>query len=314
MKDTTKIVWTPPFTIISEPLSGYLRFIFLVNIFLKKILKIRTYGPNSALESILKWLQEFPDIHWNQNPEYEKIYEIVYVPIGVEALRYALWLKLKGRIKKLIVWPNITSPTSASDIFFHPEIDSIVVPSTWIRDWFFHMLGKNDSRIFLFPAWTDDLGPREKNDKVIIFKKECPENLFHTVCSTLSEEWIQYELFEYGKYDKDEYLEALSKAKFLIYLQTSETQWIALHEAWMKGVPTLVWNRGYCEYRWNTWIDSHISAPYLTDECGMFFSSENDFPVAFQLFLGKLNSYTPRKYSLDNFTHKKTITRLLARV
>ena len=174
------------------------------------------------------------------------------------------------------------------------------------------MLGRKDRRISLLPAWVDDCGPRTSSEKVIVFKKECPENIFQVVCTALNNQGIDYEVYEYGKFKKQEYLQTLSETKFLIYLQTSETQWIALHEAWMRDVPTLVWNRGYCEYKWNIWKDPHISAPYLTSECGMFFTSEEDFPETFHLFFQKLSLYSPRQYSLDDFTHKQTIAKLLS--
>jgi hypothetical protein len=81
-------------------------------------------------------LSELPEVEYNLNPRQLKIANTVYVPIGIDTLRYALDLKKKGKIKKLVVGPNITVPTSKDDIFFHPLIDTIVVPSDWVKDYF----------------------------------------------------------------------------------------------------------------------------------------------------------------------------------
>jgi hypothetical protein len=50
-----------------------------------------------------------------------------------------------------------------------------------------------------------------------------------------------------------------------IYLQTTETQGMALQEARMMNVPTFVWNRGYFKNKYLFWADSKISAPYLDE-------------------------------------------------
>jgi ribosome biogenesis protein Tsr3 len=92
---------------------------------------------------------------WNHNPKEDNLYDIVYVPIGVETLKYALNLKNKGKIKKLIVGPNISIPLSKDDIFFDARIDVIVVPSQWLQEYFYSLLGQRDARIIIIPAGVD---------------------------------------------------------------------------------------------------------------------------------------------------------------
>jgi len=87
----------------------------------------------------------------------------------------------------------------------------------------------------------------------------------------------------------------------MIYLVESESQGLALAEAWLRNVPTFVWNRGYWQYGNYSWRDDKISAPYLTDECGLFFRDYNDFKEKLPLFLTKLSQFQPRKYALNNF-------------
>ena len=87
----------------------------------------------------------------------------------------------------------------------------------------------------------------------------------------------------------------------MIYLSESESQGLALQEAWIRNVPTLVWDGGYWQcgkYKWQ----GSSSAPYLTKDCGMFFKGKEDFINKFETFLKNLPNFQPREYSLENFT------------
>lgn len=66
----------------------------------------------------------------------------------------------------------------------------------------------------------------------------------------------------------------------------------------------MVWNRGYRKYQGTTRKDKKISAPYLTDACGMFFSGEEDFEKALHLFREKIEhkQFLPRTYCLEHLT------------
>lgn len=296
-------------TLLTRPISWWYAYKYFLKEWLKKVFFSRTYGPNSVIESILKWLNEFPEISYLHNPKESVISDVVYVPVGIETLLYAIDLKKKWKIRKLIAWPNISIPISSDDVFFHPLIDSIVVPSIWVKNYFIS-LGVSDERIRVVPAWVDIFPPWKKDSPIIIYKKDCPNSLFENVKNTLLFHDIAYDVIEYGKFQKDDYIRLLDRAKWLIYLQTSESQWIALHEAWMKDVPTFVWNRWYWEYKWKKWLDYKISAPYLDTTCGMFFDEKN-FTDLLPLFLKNLSVYSPRVYSLENFTNKVTTKNLL---
>lgn len=297
------------FTLLTRPISWRYAYKYFLKEWLKKVFFSRTYGPNSVIESILKWLHEVPEVPYLHNPKESNISDIVYVPVGVETLLYAIDLKKKWKIRKLIAWPNISIPISWDDVFFHPLIDIIIVPSLWVKNYFLS-LGVSDERIWVIPAWVDMFPAWKKDSSFLIYKKDCPNSLFENVKNFLASRDITYEVIEYGKFQKDDYLRFLDRSKWLIYLQTSESQWIALHEAWMKDVPTFVWNRWYWEYKWKKWFDDKISAPYFDSSCGMFFDEES-FERLFPLFLSNLSVYSPRTYSLENFTNKSAIKHLL---
>ena len=297
------------FTLLTQPSSGYFKYLFEIKQILKVCFWMNVYGPNSVLQSILGWLNDLGEVNFNINPPQKNIEKVVFIPVGLESLKYAIWLKNKGHIQKIIAWPNISIPLTNKDIFFHSSIDVIIVPSQWVKD-YFHSLVPHDTRIVVIPAGVKIENTSKKNKEIILYIKQCPTSLISDVREELQRKWILYKEFIYGKFQKNEYLEALKFAKWIVYLQKSESQWIALHEAWMRDVPSLVWNRGYWKYRDKTWYDSSISAPYLTDECGIFFEEEN-FAECLSLFLWHLWVYSPRDYSIKNFTNAHVVKKIL---
>ncbi len=299
------------FTILTKPISWKYYYLYLFKRIIKYILFSRTYGPNSVVESLLQWLKELSVTDYNINPSVQNISETVYVPVGKETLLAAISLKRAWKIKRIIAWPNITIPESVDDIFFDPLIDFIIVPSVWVKNYFLSLCWPTEKRIIVAPAGVETYAPSKRSGPIIIYKKECPTSLFHRVERYLNEINLDYVTIEYGRFQKSDYLNLLDTARGVIYLQTSESQWLALHEAWMKNVPTLVWNRGYWEYKKSKWFDPMISAPYLTEVCGMFFEEKN-FLEIFPLFMNQLWVYSPREYSKKYFTNSVTTRQLLS--
>ncbi len=298
------------FTILTRPISWKYYFQYRLKEALKRVVFSHTFGPKSVIESIIKWLGEVPNIIWNHNPDEKYIYKTVYVPVGVETLKYALNLKYNGKIQKLIVGPNITIPTSKKDIFFDSNIDYIIVPSLWVKNMLSHLFWEDD-RIIVIPSWVEDRWARKSMNEVIVYRKNCPKDLYNYIINSLESQWISYRIFTYWSFSKDDYLLVLDDTKMLVYLQNSESQWLALHEAWMKDVPTLVWNWWFCKYPLIDWHDKKISAPYLTSQCGMFFSSVDDFDTTFASFHKGLHGFNPREYSLEKFSNIATVSSLL---
>lgn len=300
------------FTLLTEPSSGFFKYLFKAKHIIKACFWVHLYGPNSVLQSILEWFKDLEETHFNINPKEKDIEKIVFIPLWVESLRYAIWLKNRGLIRKIIAWPNISIPVKNNDIFFHPSIDTIIVPSQWVQDYFYSLI-PHDRRIVVIPAGVETATISRKNEGIILYIKKCPPSLISDVREKLQTQWILYKEFIYGNFQKSEYLEALKFTKWIVYLQESESQWIALHEAWMHDVPTLVWNRGYWKYRDMIWHDMHISAPYLTDQCGIFFEEKN-FSERLSLFLSNLSVYSPREYSLKNFTNAYIAKKILQQI
>lgn len=259
----------------------------------------------SVYYSLVRWLeelkQEWNNIIYNINPSKKDVHDTVIVLIGKDTLRYALDLKQQWVIKKLLAWPAISVPIDNHDTFFDPNIDHILIPSNRVRDYFVS-LWVDDERILLWPAGVADTGISKKlKNTILIYKKTCPDSLYQQVIDFLELHWYNYITLHYGKFQFSEYQQLLDESVAMIYLQESESQWIALQEAWIKDIPTLVWDRWYRTYKHIKRESKQISCPLMTDGCGLTFAEMN-FQEQFSVFINNLSEYNPREYCINNLS------------
>jgi hypothetical protein len=223
---------------------------------------------------------------------------------GVKTLQWAIEQKKRGKIKKLIAGPNIfISPLENNKLALSPEIDKYVVPSLWVKNWWLSMTPEISGRLEVWAAGVE-VGPDMHNEygHCLIYFKSGPKELLDSIQKVLTKRKMPMKVIHYGKYSPGEYKEKLANAKFSIFISESESQGLALHTSWMAGIPTLVWNRGFAQVGNIRIEDPKISAPYLTAECGLFFTSREEFSVKLESFLQAYGTYKAREYSLRNFT------------
>ncbi len=358
---------------ISPEASVFERFFKRLKVFIKN--RFFYYGgPQAVLNSLLRGFDSLK-IDYLLNPSADKIYKMaekgeVYCGVlsDIKALRWAIEVKKftrlnfsnksfggQVRIKKIIAGPNLAlMPVDAGNILLDENIDLVLVPSQWVKDFWLSVAPQLEDKIRIWPAGVEvpGVGVRERSDLIngviaspkgaaipkiasssvnlrtprndnswigreetipncLIYKKNADEHLCAKILKFLELKGIFYQIIEYGRYKKKDYWKMLDKAKFMIYLQESESQGLALAEAWMRNVPTLVWSRGYCEVRGQRWNDPKSAAPYLTDECGMFFKDEDDFKHKLPVFLEKIHQFMPRKYAIENFSDETAAKRYL---
>jgi len=291
-----------------SPDSSFLKRFYL---WFKKYIKNHIFpygGPQAVLESLIRGFNIL-NINYQLNPKTKDILDIVCVISGVDTLRWAIKAKKQGKIKKIIAGPNIIiTPEDADGVLLNEAIDLVIVPSQWVKDFYASFKPGFDKKIRVWPAGVK-VCPESKQERkgCLIYKKSVNEKLFKFVIQYLKSQNIDYKIIKYGKYKKEKYFELLNKVRFAIFLSGSESQGLALQEAWMRDVPTLAWNKGYFECKkMNKKIFGNVSTPYLTKECGMFFKDKGHFKNKYNLFVNNLFNFKPRKYSLENFTDKIT--------
>jgi len=295
----------PKITLLTlSPEASFLERFYL---WFKKYLKNHLFyygGPQAVLESLIRGF-DILDVDYQLNSPINDISDAVCVISGVNALKWAIKAKKEGKIKRIVAGPNIiVTPEDANAILLNEAIDLVIVPSQWVKDFYASFKPGFGKKIRVWPAGVEVCPESDKKrNGCLVYKKNVDENLFNSILKYLKSQNIDYKIMKYGRYKKEKYFRILEKVKFMIYLSKSESQGLTLQEAWMRDVPTLVWNRGYFKHKKNNKkIFGNISAPYLTKECGMFFRNKEDFESKFNIFTKDFSNFKPREYSLKNFT------------
>lgn len=270
-------------------------------------------GPQTVLNSLIRGFNEL-GVDYRFNPKSGEIGReaVVGVLSNVKALKWAIEAKKAGKIKKIIAGPNLVIlPADAGGIMLDENIDLILAPSGWVRDFWISVAPELGPKIKIWAAGIKDSGVVAKPPHAIeaipeclVYQKNADRSLLGAVIGILKNRNIDFKIINYGRYKKSDYFKILKRVEFMIYLSKSESQGLALCEAWMRNVPTLVWNRGFMEWKSYRWEAENISAPYLVDDCGMFFKGEKDLAGKLGIFLEKLKEFRPREYAMNNFTDK----------
>ncbi len=239
--------------------------------------------------------------------------DTVCVLADPDALRFAIRAKELGVFKKIIAGPNVVhNPNSEGGLIRHSAIDAIVVPSQWNKDWWVSMAPEMALRLHPWPAGvSEDIRPSSHVGGAIVYvKNEC--GMTNALIAQLEAAGLPTRVLRYGTFTHEEYLESLRSARILVYLSQSESQGVALSEAWMADVPTLVWNPGFFSINGFEWRDPALSAPYLTSSCGAFFTNTDEFSAELQKFLTTPSLYAPRNYCVSSLSDSASAQRYLA--
>lgn len=270
----------------------------------RKILN-KKRGPQAVVASLLRGLSEL-EVNYKINTVISKT-DILYVNESLDALRWAIKLKKSGLIEKLIAGPNlVVCPDDNDKIIQSEEIDIYLMPSQWTLDFYASYGNKvfND-KMRIWAAGV--ILPKEsavKRDTILVYKKNISDDIFKLVTNELEKKGLKYAVLYYGGHKRAEYIHLLERCQGIIYLQTVESQGIALLEAWAQNVPSLVYDEGkYVFTQLGKTVYGKVSAPYLTDKCGIFFQ-QNNFSESLKLFLEKLPHFKPQEFIANNFTDK----------
>lgn len=292
------------------------RVIVLINRLLGKDTKPKYGGHFSVTRSLVEGLYEI-NAEFNYNPKkFCDINKNVIVLSDITILKRAIKLKRKGKINKLFAGPNIAVlPSDYRKFMIAKEIDRIIVHSEWVRDAFEQDIPELFNKCII---WTAGVNPNhykplqtdKKNNLILIFQKFIDDEAIKPYKSIILERGYCTAIIKYGNYCSDDYLKTLQSCKAAVFItQTTETQGIALAEAWSVDVPTFVLEVDTWSYKDYPRFPGS-SSPYLSSNTGVFFSNIDDFKIKFNLFVdGKLN-FSPRKWVLNSMTDSICAERL----
>lgn len=281
----------------------------------KQIIR-RKRGPDAVLLSLLYGLKNI-NFSFKHNPKIKEINsgDIVFVNNSIDALKLAIEEKKKGNFKKLIAGPNlVVTPNDFDGIINSKEIDLILQPSEWVKNFYLSISPNLEDKIKIWPAgvFVPKNQINTKKERILIYFKNCSDSrLLDVILNEMKIKKEQYDILFYGKFKQKEYYKLLEKAKFMIYISNSESQGLALQEAWARNVPTLVWNSSVFKYGDYKWWDNKISAPYLTQELGLFFKDSVGFKNKLAFFLEKHSTFSTAEYVQNNLSDTKSAENFL---
>lgn len=260
-------------------------------------------GPNAVEDSLLRGLKELV-VPFLRNSVSSDV-DTVVVLSGKEALRENILHKRVGLIKKLIAGPNIVAhPRDADSILLSKEIDAVLVPSKWVADLYAQVVPELANKIKVWPSGVLVSDASTRRGQPIIYNKLGNHSLFTKIQQLLG---TPAKVFTYGSFANKDYLEALSEAPYLIYLAKSESQGLALQEAWAHDVPTIVNKSTHWEALGLVWDSPQINCPYLTPELGVVFENTEELPIMIE----RVSALHPKQYCDEHLSDRASAQRLL---
>ena len=260
----------------------------------------RQYGGHRGVtRSLVEGLQQIAGVDWLYARRYGRLRaKTVHAVADTRSVRTGIAAKRKGLCDRLIVGPNIVVRAFEEDsVLASPEIDMVLVPSRWVKAAYEADEPRLIGRIAVWPAgvdadhWAPSGGARHT---VLVYEKCQPEAAAEAAEAIRAAGFVPVTI-HYGNYQPKEFKRALDQALACVVVGQSESQGLALAEAWSMDVPTFV-------RRFDVILDEGTpcsAAPYLTDMTGAFWSSNEELQ---QLLAAGTASYAPRDWVLANNT------------
>jgi hypothetical protein len=273
-------------------------------------------GHTALTSSVLRGCKKL-QLDMNYNPRtIEEVGDHVVVLVDVDALRQCIALKRQGRIKTLIVGPNIMgSPHEHDHILGAQEVDCYLVPSLWARDWCIKQEPLIKDKTLFWYAGVDSeywqpCSGKHKTKTMLVYWKNEPESFCVAIENMLHKYGWQTQRLRYGYYSPEQYKSCLEHIDGAVFISASESQGITLAECWSMNIPTLVWDRNADVYYYEQFIPCN-SVPYLTSATGCFWQTLDDLELLLVDFESIKNKCEPRSWVLDYMTDQASIAVLL---
>ena len=205
-----------------------------------------------------------------------------------------------------------TRRSFANSLYLHP--------SSWVVDlWRLEGFMQCPLRAWAVGIDAGDFPPRahvpDDAPVLVYFKERDPEEL-ERVLSLLRRHAMRHEVISYGSYSQSDYLAALARCSFVIWLGRQESQGIALQEALTTDVPVLVIDaislfQQYPPDKPRALFPPRLastrtsSAPYFDERCGIRVDSLNHLDDSLALMRERLPSFEPRQFVRENLSLEK---------
>jgi hypothetical protein len=267
----------------------------------------RTRGPYSVRDSLIRGLIKLKLPHELNPPRKDSGTTLVLS--GIQALEDACLEKRAGRAVRIIAGPNVTvSPNDRNNLMRSPEIDIILVPAKWVAEAWSSIAPELNDKLRVWPSGTEKTLASKKTGDPIIYLKKHYDDLFLTILPELRSLGWNPRVFKYGNFSHGDFITSLETAPFMVYLGGTESQGLALQEAWARDVPTFV--KDTKTYKTSE-VEIHndtIAAPYLTADAGGFFTDIEEL----KKLIAQKNQYSPAAYHDENLSDEASVKKLIS--
>ena len=262
-------------------------------------------GHQDIVDSFIKGARYHQEIELRINPSRKEAEgSIVYIPSGWKALRDAIELKKDGKIKRIISGPVGERINDYYVIILSDAIDVCVVPCDWYKKKCEKEASAKNLRFDNMHVWPVGVDHSvwfpcrnirsEEMQRALIYVKGCGAQMLGSTSDILHGEHKEQKIIVCGGHTPHDYKELLEWCDFVVYLGHSETQGLAIAQAWSMNRQTLV-------YEPNHFLrDGLDAAPYLTKYTGRKWRDANDLRKCIR----SMEMLSPREWVLKNQTNK----------
>ena len=262
-------------------------------------------GHQDIIESFLLGSKSYPEVEIRANPSRKDAAgTVLYVAANWRTLRDAIELKRAGKADKLVTGPVGESVTDFDNIILDKAIDAVVVPCRWYAEQRRHeatTLGVKLDNIKVWPVGVDHekWTPRDEKSgvrprKALVYLKGKGVAMREQAEDALRKAGMEYKEIYCGSHVQQEYKEMLEWCDFMVYLAHSETQGLALAQAWSMNRQTLVYEPD------SLTALGLEAAPYLTDMTGRRWRDTSELSE----ILADMPVTSPRQWVLSNMTNE----------
>lgn len=209
---------------------------------------------------------------------------------------------------------------------FRPKLKSCIYlhPSEWaVNLW--RQLGFTECQLLAWPVGIDyesfDVSRKNViNDQVMVYHKQRDPVLLVEVLRVLRKNNLTPVVLTYGDYTEEQYLEALSKSSFGVWLGCHESQGIALQEALAAGLPLIVIDAKSLfdtyapkTYNFPSSLKSFrtTSAPYFDQQCGLIIDGIDELDWAINEVKEGINDFNPKVYIKETLSLEVSARKLV---
>jgi len=289
-----------------------------------KLLQIQWAHPRNV-EFMVRACHEFNiEYHYTDDPNpQDQQYDMIWSPSN--------WINPECYPNsKILFGPHFwVFPTADHPFFIHakPEHASrciYVCLSDWVKSLYEEFVPITTIPFVPFPFGLS-IESKQKTieyDCMIYYKARHPSHL-DFVTHFVKEKGLHYKVYQYGSYERNDYISNVRNARFVIWIGCHESQGFALEECLATNTPIYVYDvrsmkdeyvNGYYPYHHHSQQMLATSAPYWSDMCGMKVHSKEEFETRFTEFIDKVPTYQPENYVQSALTDQVCFQRILNRL